>query len=153
MEFDKDVPAPESRHDVFLKMEIGDSVFFPNEPKGSQASIVSFARYCEGRHNIKFSAKSENGGVRITRVVKRVMPGQKIYEIPKAQTHSGDGHVPRTRKYPFSEMQAGDSIFFPNESLGSLSKPAKAAIAWGGRYGRKFKSRSVDGGVRIWRVA
>lgn len=53
----------------------------------------------------------------------------------------------------FARMKVGQSAFFPDEPLGSQSRPAQAAYAWGARNGRKFLARSVNGGVRIWRIA
>lgn len=56
------------------------------------------------------------------------------------------------RKYPFADMSVGESAFFENQPAGSLSNPSVAAAQWGARNGRKFSARSIDGGVRIWRV-
>ena len=52
----------------FGAMDVGDSVFFDNEPKGSQANPVLAARsfgYC---HQRKFAAKIEGDGVRVWRI-------------------------------------------------------------------------------------
>ena len=54
------------------------------------------------------------------------------------------------RKYPFSEMSVGDSIFF--EGANSEGVEYNAAKVSGLRWGWKFRARSVDGGLRIWRV-
>lgn len=60
--------------------------------------------------------------------------------------HSGDG----TRKYPFPDMEIGDSICIPHEK----GEGARTAAAnWGKYNGRKFSSRTTPEGLRIWRVA
>ncbi len=52
----------------------------------------------------------------------------------------------------FSKMEVGDSVFFPKKALrdvtGSLQYFCKAS-----KYSDRFKTRSMDGGVRVWRVA
>jgi hypothetical protein len=52
--------------------------------------------------------------------------------------------------YPWRTMEIGDSFFIsgkPMKQAGSLA--AKAAA----RTGQKFTLRTVDGGVRVWRIA
>lgn len=56
-------------------------------------------------------------------------------------------------KYPFREMEIGDSVFFPDEPKGSQSKPAMAARINATHWGWRFSSRKEGTGVRIWRVA
>lgn len=55
-------------------------------------------------------------------------------------------------KYPFREMEIGDSFF---EAGGTVSKLQNAASHWRKKAGMKFKARQVceDGvdGARIWR--
>lgn len=53
-------------------------------------------------------------------------------------------------KYPWAEMEVGDSLFFP-----AGNHPSVSAISgqWATRHGRKFTTRKVDGGVRVWRIA
>lgn len=55
-------------------------------------------------------------------------------------------------KYPFADMQVGDSVFFDNEPAGSQSKPVIAARNFGSKNDMKFLSRSEGAGVRVWRV-
>ena len=51
-------------------------------------------------------------------------------------------------KYPFLKMEIGDSFVFSGNR-----KVIGAAASWyGSRYKMKFTTRSVDGGVRVWRV-
>lgn len=60
--------------------------------------------------------------------------------------------------YPFASMKRGDSFFVPakaREELSKMRNRISAAVAqWSRRHGRKitFTVRSVDGGVRVWRI-
>ena len=58
----------------------------------------------------------------------------------------------RKTKYPFLDMEVGDSIFDDSADKIGKSKAYPAANTWGKRRGIKFAARQVDGGVRIWRV-
>lgn len=53
-------------------------------------------------------------------------------------------------RYPFKDMQVGDSFLIPQ---GDRKKVYPAASAAGARHGKKFAVRKVDDGVRVWRVA
>lgn len=53
------------------------------------------------------------------------------------------------RKYPFKELAVGDS-FFIEERYATV---APSASAHGRRYGKKFTTRSENGGTRVWRIA
>lgn len=60
-------------------------------------------------------------------------------------------------KYPFSEMQVGDSILWkrePQNVPASQCKAATAARGTGWRMGRKYVTKDAGDGVhvRIWRV-
>ncbi len=65
-------------------------------------------------------------------------------------------------KYPWSEMQPGDSFFIPSQGKKNQRSVQTSAIATAKRWGVKnsgetFISRTVEengeSGVRIWRVA
>lgn len=56
----------------------------------------------------------------------------------------------RLRKYPFADMQPGDSVFFPGEDINS--RPYRAAMTLGKRRGWKFVARRERNGIRIWRA-
>lgn len=58
--------------------------------------------------------------------------------------------VQGTKKYPFDKMEVGDSIFIKGQT--SVGKAANAARVYANGRQMKFSSRSVDGGVRIWRI-
>lgn len=57
--------------------------------------------------------------------------------------------APRARKYPWSEMEIGDSFL-----MGGAPRQVANAVSKAGRnYGRKFSYRKTREGVRVWRVA
>lgn len=64
----------------------------------------------------------------------------------------------RIRKYPFKEMDIGDSFLFPCSESEREKHTARytiyAAIGYFKKKnsGYKFSVRSVDGGFRVWRV-
>ncbi len=66
MIIDDDVPLPKP-HKIytFEKLKNGQSVFFPNEPRGSQSNPATAARSWCQRHGGKSISRAENGGVRI----------------------------------------------------------------------------------------
>ena len=47
-------------------------------------------------------------------------------------------------------MDVGDSVFFDNK--GKLNSFRAASCAFGAKVDRKFSSRKVEGGWRVWRV-
>jgi len=53
--------------------------------------------------------------------------------------------------YPFDEMSVGDSIFI-NEENGNIKSSRGVASRYGKKTGKVFTTRTVDGGLRIWRV-
>ena len=52
----------------FREMEVGDSIFFPDEPKGSRSNPCVSARIHGARYGKKFSGRKEGDGVRVWRV-------------------------------------------------------------------------------------
>ena len=58
----------------------------------------------------------------------------------------------RPTKYPFRDMNVGESVFFDNEPKGSQSNPAISAHMLSKRTDFKFATRKEGNGVRIWRV-
>ncbi|MGE5650927.1 MAG: hypothetical protein ACM34A_12090 [Bacillota bacterium] len=70
------------------------------------------------------------------------------YEIEKGipVAKSGAG---RRSKYPFAEMKVGDSILVRDCPVNAQ----KAAYAQSKRLGVVFRTRTVNKGVRIWRIA
>lgn len=66
--------------------------------------------------------------------------------IPIPTSDFGKG---RPRIYPLGDMDVGDSFF----TTSARNKVASAVSYYGLRNGKKFAVRTVDGGVRVWRVA
>lgn len=66
----------------------------------------------------------------------------------------------RVKQYPFAEMDVGDSFFVATQGgdirktqvriAGNASAARRANKACAGR---KFATRQVEGGVRVWRTA
>lgn len=55
----------------------------------------------------------------------------------------------RRYKYPFNEMEVGDSIYVPLDQ----NRVYAAAYMYGKRKGLKFRTQSlVTGGTMIWRI-
>lgn len=60
------------------------------------------------------------------------------------------GHVGAAPKYPWAEMKVGDSFFVK----GTTTRAFSAQVARRARMdGHKYSVRTVDGGVRVWRIA
>ena len=56
-------------------------------------------------------------------------------------------------KYPWAEMEIGDSIFFISKDKSTDRKIATAALQWGRRNNRKFAVRKINKkGFRVWRI-
>lgn len=53
-------------------------------------------------------------------------------------------------KYPFGRMEVGQSIFL--DGMNSMSSACVSARQIAKRQGKKFVTRKMDGGVRIWRT-
>src|SRR5262249_23517438 len=52
--------------------------------------------------------------------------------------------------YPFVEMMIGDSFWVP---VNEIQKGRQAAFDYAKQHKVRFETRTVDGGMRIWRVA
>lgn len=65
------------------------------------------------------------------------------HAIPAARQHNG-----RREKYPWSQLDVGQSFFVKDGALRSMSSTASHA---GRRNKKKFIARVVDGGIRVWR--
>ena len=68
---------------------------------------------------------------------------QKGVPIPPLPKRTGG---PRSRQYPFHEMEVGDSFV-------ASPRVCQASTEYGSRYGKKFTTRRVDDVfVRVWRI-
>lgn len=58
--------------------------------------------------------------------------------------------VPKKRilKYPFAELNLGESFFIPDLPYKRMTPLARY---WSRKLNRQFIVRKVDGGVRVWR--
>ncbi len=78
---------------------------------------------------------------------------EKGIELPSLSSKRGveRGRYGKSRDYPFKDMIIGDSFLIqePEEIWG---KARKAAALWGKRHDRKYTTRQVDGGLRVWRT-
>ena len=52
-------------------------------------------------------------------------------------------------KYPWKDLQIGDSFFVPKQTVHPFSGQANTT---GKRFNMKFTLRAENGGVRVWRV-
>jgi hypothetical protein len=55
----------------------------------------------------------------------------------------------RSRKYPFLDMQVGNSVVFEGQKVNG--KAYRAAMSTGTRHGMRFVSRPEGEALRIWR--
>lgn len=61
--------------------------------------------------------------------------------------------ITRHHKYPWESMEVGDSFFVSAEDDLHPSAVYQSALRACKRYApRKYKSRTVDGGWRVWRT-
>jgi hypothetical protein len=68
MKIDESVPIPKSRNSYrWGDMNVGDSVFYDNEPAGSVSNQAMASKTWGQKYNAKFSARKEGNGVRIWR--------------------------------------------------------------------------------------
>jgi len=75
---------------------------------------------------------------------------QKGVPIPPVKPRGRNGGLKYRRKYPWHEMEIGDSFNFPNP--GESGKNAHNAVILASKNGRRFVARQYDGGYRVWRV-
>lgn len=70
--------------------------------------------------------------------------------VPVLQRKPSKGGKPGPEPtYPFAGLDVSDSFFVPDATIRRLSA---AAAYWQRKTGWKFKCRTVDGGVRVWRI-
>lgn len=80
------------------------------------------------------------------------------FKIDKDVPHDGRGAA-KENFFPFPDMQVGDSFFMPFGLSTPRGTPitaqtlGSAAVSFARKHGRKFSTRTVDGGIRCWRIA
>jgi len=67
-------------------------------------------------------------------------------EIPLPPKQTG------REKHPFRSLDIGQSFVIPGTDYYAQARARQHACVYGKKLGRKFATRLVDGGVRIWRV-
>jgi hypothetical protein len=72
-------------------------------------------------------------------------------QIEKGKPMPGSRDYKGRQRYMFADMEVGDSIFIEGQT--SYGSAATSAKQHGKRKGKRFTSRTEEGGVRIWRVA
>jgi hypothetical protein len=55
--------------------------------------------------------------------------------------------------FPFDEMEVGDSFFVPVKEKNMRRLVNNKASKYAGKSGKKFTTRTVEGGIRCWRIA
>lgn len=56
-----------------------------------------------------------------------------------------------SHKYPFAQMEPGDSFLVPQGV--SQNRASAAAVNYGKRTGKVFRTKKTVEGVRVWRIA
>ena len=56
----------------------------------------------------------------------------------------------RACKYPWRELRPGDSFYVAKGNRNSINAGVRN---WSAKLGAKFTVRTMDGGVRVWRVS
>lgn len=86
------------------------------------------------------------------------MASLPAFKIDKEIPHDGRGSA-RENFFPFPDMKVGDSFLMPfglktpRGTPISASTLSSAAVSYGRKHGVKFSTRTVDGGIRCWRIA
>lgn len=73
-----------------------------------------------------------------------------MFEIEKDVPAPVRERAGRPTKYPFAQMQPGDSIFMPGAKTAPMSVIAKHKAQ---NPGQKFATQKEEGGMRVWRIA
>ena len=55
-------------------------------------------------------------------------------------------------RFPLGEMDVGDSFYVEARGEGFMSTARSLISRYGKTFGRKFATRLVDGGIRVWRI-
>lgn len=132
----------------FAKIEIGQSAFFEHEPKGGKSRPAIAARvFSNSNPDYQFSARAEDGGVRIWRI------GPGFERVPSKKPPPDPNKKTRRKKYRWAEMDIGHRVFYSRHgghaclALGSLAKFCEDNPK------TKFKIGHVDWFTEIERIA
>jgi hypothetical protein len=82
----------------------------------------------------------------------RRAPAEQRIEVEKGIPLPVAG--PGRAKYPWHDMEVGDSFFVPGANATRLNSASTSYVhnSPDGK-GKKFRARILDGGARIWRIA
>jgi hypothetical protein len=85
------------------------------------------------------------------------MPAYVIEKgVPLPAPTTGAGRKPGETKYPFRQLEVGDSVFFSTPKKKDSNAVRRAAYTLGKKLGRKFAARRQTNGdsegVRVWRT-
>ena len=80
------------------------------------------------------------------------------YKIEKGLPVIPQKQAGRKGKYPFKELEVGDSFFVPVENKKEdarivMRRINPSALTWGIRNGKTITCRIDGNGVRVWRTA
>jgi hypothetical protein len=78
------------------------------------------------------------------------------FKIEKNVPYRGSEPKIWTRKYPFNELEVGDSFFVPAKDNTPASRHYVQSLIcayYKKLRPKKFTARSVEGGIRVWRLA
>lgn len=140
---ERGVKIPRTNKEIhpFGDLEIGDSLFFRNRDYWD-INVLRFK--AERRHGITLTMRKVNGGVRVWRV-----PDDSVATLSRNVPLPTGGRGAR-RKYPFAEMNVGESFlmngFTHHYQAGPIVYRAARSL------GRKFSIRRTAEGLRVWRT-
>ncbi len=75
-----------------------------------------------------------------------------MFEVEKGVPMPKPVRAGRQTKYPWKELAVGDSFFVPADAVKPQS--ARGAVRTANRIyaDRRFATRTVEGGIRVWRI-
>ena len=74
------------------------------------------------------------------------------YKIEKHIPVAPPWNAQRRSKYPFKDMEVGDSFFVPEDAATRAAIYLAAHKAEKEHAGKKFQATAVEGGMRVWRT-
>ena len=83
----------------------------------------------------------------MAKTTKKIKRTRKPVSNGEIKIEAGIPLPPKRHTYPFGEMKVGDSFFAENTN--SVRQGSARASK---ETGKKFTCRTVDGGVRAWRI-
>ena len=76
-----------------------------------------------------------------------------MYAVERNVPAPGINRPSRATKYPFPQLKVGDSFFVPHDNNNrAIPRVRSAASLWAKYHNLKLVTRTVDGGIRVWRV-